>query len=525
MGGSSASGGAGGDQVDLPWPAAFDGRPSMVRRLSRDEITTTMKLLVGTAPNRDDLPSDRRETAHSQHTNTGAALIAQEFEKLALAIDGVSGQAGTASLARSGCKATGQTQRDCLSAYAVGLAEKAFRRRLAAAEAERLKGIFAGAGASTQDDVEATTQMVRAIFLAASFIYRGESGTSVKDRPDLRVLSAGDIAVRLAFLATLAPPDEPLLKAAASGALLDPDERLAQLERLLGSEQGTNAMAAFVLEHLGASESYIAEKSAKYLEGLPSDYNSAARASALNAIRAALSDAKKPSLATVLTSKTWLNDPALTAVRQPLGKGDPDAGNQRVGLLMHPYVLAAHTKDNGVSPFTLGIFIREALLCDDVPSAPANAVMMARSDPPAGMSIRQELEYRTNASPVCASCHSTFAPFGYAFLPFDPVGRWVAQDPSGKPWDVAGQVGLSTGEDLVFSDATELLSKLADHPQVHGCFAQAAVTWAFGRRPVPADQALLAAVAEASLRTSGAVPDLFRVLVTSPDFVNAVVTR
>ena len=94
-GGAAGGPGSGGESADdLPWPASFDGHPSVLRRLSRDEIITTMQLLVGAAPTRDELPSDRRETAHAQHTNTGAALIAQEFETLALAIDGVSGKAG-----------------------------------------------------------------------------------------------------------------------------------------------------------------------------------------------------------------------------------------------------------------------------------------------------------------------------------------------------------------------------------------------------------------------------------------------
>jgi hypothetical protein len=511
--------------AQLPWPASFDGEPSVLRRLSRDEIVTTMKLLVGAAPPRADLPGDHRATPHTQHTNTGAALIAQEVEKLVLGIDAVSAQAGTTGLARSGCKSTGQAQRDCLGGHAVGVAEKAFRRPLSAAEGTRLKSIFAAAGTSAADDTESVAQMVRAIFLSASFLYRGETGTSIDSRPDARLLAGGDVAVRLAFLATLAPPDAMLLEAAREGALSDPDERARHLDRLLATDQGELAMAAFVLEHLGGSESYVKEKSAKYQEGLPADYDTLVRASAVDGIRAALSGAGTINLAAVLTSDAWLADAAVASVRQSGPAKPPDGGNKRVGMLMHPYVLASHTKDNGVSPFTIGIFLRESLLCEDVPPAPANAAMMARTDPPAGMSIREELVFRTNASPACAGCHSTFAPMGFAFLPFDPVGRWVDQDPTGKPWDLAGQVATSRGEPLVFDGPADLVQALAERPQVHGCFAQAALTWAFGRRPVPADRPLLASLAETSLRTRGGVPELFRALVTSPDFLNVVVTR
>ncbi len=37
---------------------------------------------------------------------------------------------------------------------------------------------------------------------------------------------------------------------------------------------------------------------------------------------------------------------------------------ERAGILMHPYVLAAHTKESGVSPFPLGQFVYENILCN-----------------------------------------------------------------------------------------------------------------------------------------------------------------
>jgi len=137
-------------------------------------------------------------------------------------------------------------------------------------------------------------------------------------------------------------------------------------------------------------------------------------------------------------------------------------------------LVAAHTKEDGSSPFVLGPFMREAFLCEGIPDPPPGAANMARNDVPAGSTTRESLEYRTGA-PLCQSCHSKFSQLGYAFLPFDPVGRWVNQDPTGKPWDLAGSIAPASGSLLAFQSPNELMTGLANEPQVHGCFGQAAL--------------------------------------------------
>src|SRR5262249_30373987 len=149
-----------------------------------------------------------------------------------------------------------------------------------------------------------------------------------------------------------------------------------------------------------------------------------------------------PSLERLLTTSSFLEDSSIKDVTKaagtgPLATGDTnDTGRQ--GLLMHPQVLAAHTKTDGFSPFQVGKFLRENVLCEIVKPPPNNANAIAPPDLPAGATLRENFQNKTGASAVCSGCHSQFAPLGYAFLPFDPVGRWTTNDPSGKPWDLAG---------------------------------------------------------------------------------------
>jgi len=172
----------------------------------------------------------------------------------------------------------------------------------------------------------------------------------------------------------------------------------------------------------------------------------------------------------------------------------------------------------------LGPFMREAFLCETIPDPPPGAANMARNDVPAGSTTRQSLEYRPGA-PLCQSCHSKFSQLGYAFLPFDPVGRWVTVDPTGKPWDIAGSITLASGAALKFESPSDLMTQLANEPQVHGCFGQAALRWTMGRELIEEDQEMVAALNDVAKKTRGDVLAILEAAVSSPGFVNTMAPR
>lgn len=65
----------------LAWPAEFNGTPSEVRRLSRDELVASLRMLTGSAPARDDLPEEPRR-GHGMLETSGLSFIATEVSKL-----------------------------------------------------------------------------------------------------------------------------------------------------------------------------------------------------------------------------------------------------------------------------------------------------------------------------------------------------------------------------------------------------------------------------------------------------------
>ncbi|MFO0727314.1 MAG: DUF1588 domain-containing protein [Myxococcota bacterium] len=497
------------------WRYRLGGQASALRRLSRDELLTTLASLTGTAPAREDLPREPRSASGPLHT-TGVPFVAGDLPRLAEVLRVFADTAAPEVLRRSGCAQTGAAQRDCLSRFGADFAAEALRRPLVAGEAERLAPIFAEADGSPAQDTIAVSGLLRAVFFAPSFLYRSEIGTGTGTTTGPRPLSPSALAIRLSYFATLGPPDTALRRNAPR--LSDPGVRGAEFERLIHTPAGQHALAVFILEWLGANDPMIHTKSRRYTGDQAATLEAAVRQSAEAVIIEALfgGAAGQATLAKLFEVKSYASDPALATVT---ASDTPETARQ--GLLMHPQVLSAHTKEDGVSPFQLGRFLRETLLCEPVAPPPANATAMALPDLPAGATLRENFQHKISAGPVCLSCHEQFAPLGYAFLPFDPVGRWLPKDPSGRGWDLSGSLETYSGT-LRFVSHADLQTQLGARPEVQGCLAQAALEWAYGRGLVAADRPALDALDRVVKTSGGDVMAIFQAIVADPSFALAI---
>jgi Protein of unknown function (DUF1588)/Protein of unknown function (DUF1592)/Protein of unknown function (DUF1585)/Protein of unknown function (DUF1595) len=534
IGSTPGAGGSGGFPkepvaVDAVGPAVIlDGKPSGLRRLTRDELVTSLTQLTGTSPLRSVFPEDLR-TTHAPVLTGGVSFVAVEVEKIYELIGTFARTVAPEMLAKSGCAKTNTDQQNCLNAWVNTFGQRVLRRALRPNEIETLKSILSGATGVKTVDVERVESVLTALFFSPSFLYRTEIGVDAATAAPVRTLTQDEVASRISFLSTLGPPDEPLLAAARNGKLNEATERVQQFRRLSQTPAGSHAQAVMILEWLGANESKFATKGAKYTAGLLAGTEAGLRASAEQFIEAVLKSGDQATLRNLFVGDSYLKDPMVAQVTK-IGKvGDVNTGDEtsqpRAGLLLHPHVLSAHTKDNGSSPFGIGSFVRESILCQPVGSPPPGATNMTRNDPPPGLTLREDLEYRTSAGPSCIGCHAQFAPIGYAFISFDPIGRWMKQDPSGKPWSLGGQTPLYRGEDLSFSSASDLTQKLSAEPQVYGCFAQVALQWVRGRRLSDEDQPLLKRIDALAKSNGGHVPKLLEAIVEDSTFLTTVSAR
>jgi hypothetical protein len=119
-------------------------------------------------------------------------------------------------------------------------------------------------------------------------------------------------------------------------------------------------------------------------------------------------------------------------------------------------------------PIYRGKFVREQLLCEELPAPPANVPKPPDTMP--GVSTREKFQqHETN--PACASCHTLIDPIGFGFENFDAVGRYRTID-NGRPVDASGEVFSSQDIDGKFAGVAELGRKLAGSREVEACVAR-----------------------------------------------------
>ena len=512
-----------GTGEDLPTEGAdrfearmFSTSPGL-RRLTREEYRRTVTDLTGANGQALTIPAEFIASHHSQIA--GAQKLGNtDVERFVALAEQIASARAPALLEQAGCETS---DAPCVRQWAEGFLKLAWRgspadraRYTALLEDER-------AGASELERVE--TFLIAALS-SPHFLYRTELGETAPDPSGAVALTDSEVATRLSYLVWQSAPDIALLEAAERGELKTPEGRSKQLERMLQDERAAHGMRAFISDWMGVFGDAIGAKDASVLEGTDEALADEARASFEATIDALLFHAPGSYLEVLSTDQVFVT-PQLETILDVVASGEPERGlrsakfgPERVGVLTHPHVLAAHTKESGASPFPIGAFIYESILCDTIPvleNIPEEVEGVDERD----LTLRQRLEART-AGPTCAGCHVKIGPSGFAFLPFDPIGRYSATDALDRPYDTAGSVPV--GEDtIIFEHVGELSKAISAHPAAARCVADRLFRWTYGRFEGPGDEAALNALRELSVEEQGASRALLEALVASEGFTRA----
>jgi hypothetical protein len=113
--------------------------------------------------------------------------------------------------------------------------------------------------------------------------------------------------------------------------------------------------------------------------------------------------------------------------------------SKRGGLLRQGSVLSVTSYATRTSPVLRGVLVLRNLLGAPPPSPPPNVPALDESKMSANLSMRQRLAvHRDNA--VCASCHRSIDPVGFALENFDAIGQWRDVEADGRAVDASGSV-------------------------------------------------------------------------------------
>ncbi len=404
----------------------------------------------------------------------------------------------------------------CADAFIDELAPFAFRGAEDASDLDDLKALYRTlrSGSPALDPPVAIAGVISAMLQSPGFLYLVERGEPGGDA-STRTLTGREIANRIAFTFTDAPPDEPLLDAADAGLLASADERRAQAERLLDTPRARAAIVRFFREWFGVGLRAPGDT-------VPSDVAAAFDEEFRRSVEDAVFGGG--TLDRLLTGdSTFVNRtlamhygldvaPASDTdwVRAPLPDG------LHAGLLASGAVANAHGSQTATSPTRRGRFVRERLLCQDIGEPPPGA--MAQNPVLADdATVRERIEARM-AVPACGFCHEKMDPIGIGLEDIDYVGRFRASYDDGSAVDSAGEVRAidASGASPTFDGAESLGQLLGDSDAFRTCAVQQWFRFAMGRLEGDCQTA----EAQALVRDSGYdLRELLLSLVASDSFV------
>jgi hypothetical protein len=362
------------------------------------------------------------------------------------------------------CRPVPADDSSCARRIVSTLARRAYRRPVSTAEIDDLLGFY---GQERRDgSFESAIQLtLRRILASPSFVFRPESEPA--DAKEGSAYRVGDVelASRLSFFLWSSIPDEQLLRLAERGILHRPDVLASQVRRMLADSRAQSLVSNFAGQWL-----YL-----RNLRGIvPNsdtfpDFDDNLRRSFLRETELFFASMIREdrNVVDLLTADDSFVDERLArhyGIRDVFGSEFrrvhlTDDG--RRGLLGKGAILLVTSHATTTSPVLRGKWVLENLLGAPPPPPPPDVpALKENASEGAPLTMRQQMEqHRRNA--VCASCHKTMDPIGFALENFDVVGAWRETNETGVQLNTADVLADGTQVDGVVS-LREALVQRAD---------------------------------------------------------------
>lgn len=390
----------------------------------------------------------------------------------------------------TGCsiKATGV---ECVDAFIRVFGRRAFRRPLQDAEQTRLRSLYDTVVAKS-DRWRGLQMVTMALLVSPKFLYQTEMGVTDADNSVQRALTGFETASRLSFWLTGSTPDDELLDAAEQGELVDGPGIRKQALRLLDGPRASDALIRFFGELCSLPVDRVEKDADKFpfVAKHPEIGNSMRNETSTLVSHIVLE--RDGNIAEVLDSDLTFVDPLLAEFYGATGLRDADGKVRwpddapRGGLLTHAGILSVLSKESSTVPTKRGRFVRERILCQEIPDPPPDVVMQlpdATMGPVATQ--RQRLDVH-NIKAECKACHELLDPVGLVLERFDAAGLYRETE-NGATIDTSGSI-----DDVAVSDARELGRALRAHPDMLPCVFKQLYRYATGHLETEGEAPLVA---------------------------------
>jgi mono/diheme cytochrome c family protein len=406
----------------------------------------------------------------------------------------------------------------CAQTILTGLARKAYRRPVTAAETVALMRFFR-MGREDGGHFDTGIQLaLKSMLVSPNFLFRLErAGTPMKvgEVPVERITDL-DLASRLSFFLWSSIPDDELLTLATQKKLHQPEVLKAQVKRMLADTKSRSLVTNFAgqwlhlrnLSQWKPDPDKFPEFDAELRESMGRETELFFEA-VMREDRSVLDFLDGPF--------SYLNERLAKYYGIPGVEGSRFrrvalTGEQRSGVLTQGSILTVSSYPTRTSPVIRGKWILENFLAAPPPPPPPNVPELNAEEIGQSLSMRQQLEqHRTN--PACASCHTRMDAIGFALENYDAIGRWRTHD--GKfPIDPSGTLN---GADLKgAADLKALLRSRQD--EFVGALTEKLLTYALGRGLERADKPVVRSISRSVAREEYRFSSLVQGIVESLPF-------
>lgn len=418
------------------------------------------------------------------------------------------------------CRPADAADTACLRRIAEELGPRIWRRPLESAEIDTLVEAGTRSGAALDAPAEAAHTVLVLLLASPNFLYRvefGEPDPDAPDAPDARRYTSHEMASRLSFFLWNSVPDAELIDAAARGDLVTDAGLQAQVDRMLASPRLQDGVRNLFAEWLDLYALDELSKDPNVFRHYSADLGPAAREETLQLVTHLFLTEDHDFRDLLLTRTTFVNRRLAAIYNVPstvdegFGRIELPADGARVGFLGHVAFLALNAHPTASSATRRGIALRKRLLCQEVPSPPAN-LNTAIPEPSADAKTLKERLESHQQNPACAGCHVLIDPPGYGLENFDGIGRFRLQD-NGADIDASGEI-----DGRGFTTPAELAQVVADHPELMTCAVRTVYAYANGHLPERGEKAELARLQESFESSGHRIRALLGAVATSPGF-------
>ncbi len=507
--------------------SAFSCDPSLIapeiplRRLSRTQYRNSIRDLVArTAGDESEtifaeledviatMPDDLKKgpDVHYALLHRLDQAVYQETVEAAYEVGAAFGDAFASSDARltklaGACAIDADTGNDaaCVDAFLRGFGERVLRRPLTDDDVAFYRAVIDGP-VERADYVD----MVTMLMSAPHFLYFVEHGNddSEEGEGEPAPLSAFEMASRLSYHFWQTMPDDELLAVAKDGSLLDEEVFAEQVARLFADARTEGALEEFFADwldpyHLGDLDAKVG--TAPY-DAFRGDFTPTAelRGNMMSELVGMASYFSRSPDGTFddlfLSNQSFAKTDDVAALYGvPVWEGGepptfPDAARQ--GLITRAALTASGLATT--RPVMKGVYIRKALLCQEIPPPPGDATAVAAELEGQVFTAREKAQAITELRDDCAGCHATLInPLGFVTEAFDGLGRFRSEEQifdqttgellATRPVD-ATAAPYVLGEDLrVATSPADLNSFLIESEKPQACFARQYFRFTFGR--------------------------------------------